>query len=109
MNLPEYLTRDPHGEIRLTGQRIGLAHVVRAYQRGEGAEMIALRFPTLPLAAIHRVIAFYLENAEAVDAYVAEADAQLAELRRQHPAPSAAELRARLLAQPPAEQARRGA
>ena len=34
--------------------------------------MLLCQFPTLQLVVIHKVIVFYLENQEAVDAYVAE-------------------------------------
>ena len=61
MLLPDFLT-EQDGEIRLAGSRIGLAHVMRAYQRGDAAEMIALRFPTIVLATVHKIIGYYLEN-----------------------------------------------
>jgi uncharacterized protein (DUF433 family) len=107
MPLPDFLV-EQDGEVRLVGSRIGLAHVVRAYQHGDTVEMIALRFPTLPLALIHKVIAYYLDNQAAIDAMVAHADAQLAELRQNSPAPSVAELRARLMAKHKPELAQRG-
>jgi uncharacterized protein (DUF433 family) len=83
MNLPEFLVDHPDGEIRLTGHRIGLYHVVDRYQDGYSPEMLAELYPTLPLALIHKVIAFYLENQAEVDAYVA---AYRAELERQEAA-----------------------
>jgi hypothetical protein len=36
MDLPDFLTRWPDGEIVLTGHRIGLYHVVRCYMVGYG-------------------------------------------------------------------------
>ena len=102
MQLPEFLV-EQDGEVRLAGSRIGLAHVVRAYQRGDTAEMIALKFPTLSLALIHKVIAYYLDNQTAVDACVARLDAELTQLRQEHPGPSSAELRSRMQAKPQAE------
>jgi uncharacterized protein (DUF433 family) len=80
----EFLTRDPDGEIRLTDHRIGLYHVVTTYNEGYSAEMLAEEFPTLPLALIHKVIAFYLEHREEVDAYVA---GSREEIERQASAP----------------------
>ena len=47
MSLPPFLV-EQSGEIRLSGSRIGLAHLVRSYRRGNPAEMIALEFPTIP-------------------------------------------------------------
>ncbi len=70
MQLSDFLTEAPDGEIRLTGHRIGLFHVVEHYNDGDSAEMLASRYPTLPLALVHKVIAFYLDNQEEVDAYI---------------------------------------
>ena len=81
MDLPEYLTRGPLGEIRLTGHRIDLYHFVYYYNEGYSAEMLLCQFPTLRLALIHKVIAFYLDNRTEVDAYVAEVQAQIQEQR----------------------------
>lgn len=81
MNLPDFLT-NADGDIRLSGHRIGLYHVVCAYNDGESAEMIACRYPTLPLSLVHKVIAFYLENQTEVDAYVSACAAELDEQRR---------------------------
>ncbi len=80
MTLPDYLTRDPDGEIRLTGHRIGLYTVVRSYREGRSAEQIAEEFPSLPLSLVYEVLAFYFANKAEVDAYV---DAYAAELARQ--------------------------
>jgi uncharacterized protein (DUF433 family) len=72
MNLPDFLVDSPDGEIRLTGHRISLLHVVDRYNEGMNAEAIAVEYPTLALAHIHKTLAFYLENRAEVDAYVAE-------------------------------------
>ena len=72
MNLPDFLVDSPDGEIRLTGHRISLLHVVDRYNEGMTAEGIAVEYPTLSLAHIHKTLAFYLENRAEVDAYVAE-------------------------------------
>jgi uncharacterized protein (DUF433 family) len=71
MQLPEFLTQSPDGEIRVSGHRIGLYHLVERYNEGESAEMLACRYPSLPLALVHKVLAFYLENQPEIDAYVA--------------------------------------
>ena len=78
--LPDFLTRDPDGEVRLTGHRIGLYSIVERYRRGHSGEQIREEFPSLPLSHIYKVLAFYLENRPEVDAY---ADAYGAELDRQ--------------------------
>jgi len=70
MVIPDFLSQDKLGEIRLTGHRIGLFHLVRHYNDGFSPEMLVCQYPSLPLAVVHKVIAFYLENLEEVDAYV---------------------------------------
>jgi uncharacterized protein (DUF433 family) len=70
MELPAWLTRDPDGYLHLAGHRIGLDDLVHFYRQGDSAEMLHCRFPTLALATIHKVLAFYLENQAVVDAYV---------------------------------------
>ena len=81
---PEFLTR-LDGEVRLTGHRINLFSVVRLYQEGFSAEALSARFPTVSLAKIHKIIAFYLENQSSVDEYVAHYRQELADLERQNP------------------------
>jgi uncharacterized protein (DUF433 family) len=104
MNLPEFLVDHPDGEIRLTGHRIGLYHVVYFYNEGFSPEMLVGQFPTLPLALVHKVIAFYLENQAEVDAYVARHEAECERLRANAPASSGlVQLRQRLEAMRKAE------
>ena len=85
MTLPDFLTRDGAGDIRLTGHRIGLYHVVHYYNEGYSAEMLAGQFPSLPLALIHKTIAFYLENRGEVDAYMAACREELNRQRDANP------------------------
>ncbi len=97
-HLPEFLQLESGTDfIRLTGHRIGLAEVVRQYTQGETPEGIAVRYPTLALAHIHKVIAYYLENEVAVGEYVAADDQALREMEAAHPyrGPSMTELRRR--------------
>jgi uncharacterized protein (DUF433 family) len=106
MTLPDFLTQHPYGEIRLTGHRIGLLHVVQYYNEGFSPEMLLEQFPTLPLSLIHKVIAFYLDNRAEVDAYVAKCEAELDQQRAAAPkGPSLAELRRRLESLHPVEKA----
>lgn len=97
MNLPDFLTEHAYGSIRITGHRIGLLHIVRHYNDGYSPEMLQCEFPTLSLALIHKVIAFYLENKEEVDAYVARCEEEIERHRAATPpGPSTEELRRRL-------------
>jgi uncharacterized protein (DUF433 family) len=99
MLLPDFLTQDELGSIRLTGHRVGLAHLLHAYQEGYSPEMLWSEYPTIPLPLIHKVIAFYLEQQADVDTYLAHCQEEIDHQRRL-PAtgPSVAELRQRLQA-----------
>jgi uncharacterized protein (DUF433 family) len=71
MKLPDFLTEGAYGEVRLTGHRIGLDHVIEDYNSGYSPERLHEEFPTLPLDLIQKVLAFYEANREEVDAYMA--------------------------------------
>ena len=105
MTLPDFLTEHPYGEIRLTGHRIGLEHVVQFYKEGFSPEMLHEHYPTLPLALVHKVLGFYLENQPEVDAYVAECAAEI-ERQRANAAkgPSLSELQQRMKDRQPVEK-----
>lgn len=81
--LPEFLNWQD-GEVRLTGHRINLYGVIRRYEDGYSAEMLALHYPSLSLAHVHKVVAFYLENQRAVSRYVADYYAGVEKQERQH-------------------------
>lgn len=104
MDLPDFLTRHKYDEIRLTGHRIGLLHVVESYAEGASPDAIHEEFPTIPVALVQKVIAFYIDNQAEVDAYVKECRT---EIERQaaapQPGPSFAELQRRMEAKRRAE------
>ena len=60
-----------YGEIRLTGHRIDLMHVVDLFNEGRSPEQIRDEFPTLPLDSVQQAVDFYAANRDEVDAYVA--------------------------------------
>ncbi len=94
MDLPEFLTRHEKGEIRLTGHRIDLFHVISHYNQGYSAEMLLDQYPTLNLPLIQKVIAFYGTNPADVDTYVADVQAQIDRLRAAYqPGPGMIRLR----------------
>lgn len=98
MTLPEFL-QDADGYIHLFGHRIGLQDIVYYYNEGCSAEELCEIFPTLRLAMVHKVLAFYLENAADVDRYSAGCDAEMERQRAAAPrGPDRAELRRRLAA-----------
>jgi uncharacterized protein (DUF433 family) len=99
-DLPDFLTREKDGEIRLTGHRIGLYSVVDRCRQGRSAEQIQAEFPSLRLSQVYRVLAFYLDNQAEVDALV---DAYRAEIDRQAastPGPGVEKVRALMGAEP---------
>src|SRR5436305_10939351 len=92
MNLPEFLSQDNWGYLHLQGHRIGLDDVVHFYREGESPEMIHLRFPTVSVPLLYKVIAFYLENDAEVNAYCQQQAAEIARQRASAPGgPSADE------------------
>ena len=97
MELPEFLTRHQYGEIRITGHRIDLLHVVDLYNEGHSAEEMATEdFDTLSVELLQKVIDFYLANKAEVDAYVAACRAEIERQAAQpQPGPSFAELKRR--------------
>jgi uncharacterized protein (DUF433 family) len=100
MHLPDFLTQDTLGSIRLTGHRIGLMHLVHYYNEGYSPEMILCDYPTLSLALIYKIIAFYLENKQELDAYIARCQEEIEQQRATAPrGPSLADLRQRLEAE----------
>jgi uncharacterized protein (DUF433 family) len=106
MNLPDFLAQDRYGYIHLANHRIGLRHIVDLYNDRYTPEMLHDHFPTVPLALVHKVIAFYLENRAEVDAYIQQSREALDRLASEpQQGPSAAELRRRMEARRPKESA----
>ena len=81
MNLPDFLTLGTMGDIRVTGHRIDLYLLAQKYNEGHTAEMLHCEYPTLPVAMIHKVIAFYVNNRTYVDEYVAAVESRIDKLR----------------------------
>jgi uncharacterized protein (DUF433 family) len=101
---PEVTERIPlrsgeHGVILLADTRVPLDTVVYAYNAGQSAEEIVLGYPTLQLADVYAVIAYYLRHRDAVDAYVSERRGEIERLRERIEAHADARgIRQRLLA-----------
>jgi uncharacterized protein (DUF433 family) len=77
MNLADFLTECPSGEIVVTGHRIGLYSVIDRYERGCTADEIHSELPALDLDLIRNVIAFREGHPAEVGAYVAKYRADL--------------------------------
>lgn len=75
------LYRDDHGIVRVGGTRVTLDSVVWAFRQGATPEEIAARYPTLLLADVYGVIAYYLHQTEVVDVYLRDRQAAAAAQR----------------------------
>ena len=69
---PDLLTRTPEGVLRITGTRITLDSVIQPFHDGATPEEMCQDFPSLPLAQVYGILAFYLNQQDALDAYLAE-------------------------------------
>jgi uncharacterized protein (DUF433 family) len=77
MNLPDFLTEAPYGEIPVTGHRIGLYHVVFYFNQGYSPEFLHEQFPTLSPKLIAQILRFYEQNRAEVDAYMARCQQEI--------------------------------
>lgn len=55
--------------------------IVHGFEQGESPEQILQSFPTLRLAEVYAVLAYYLEHREEVNEYLAEQDRKADALR----------------------------
>jgi uncharacterized protein (DUF433 family) len=66
------LTQLDDGTIKITGAGVPLETVVARHNLGETPLEIHEGYPSVSLAVVHLVIAYYLSNKAEVDAYVAQ-------------------------------------
>ncbi len=69
---PVPLVTDTDGVVGVAPTRVTLDTVVAAFREGGTAEEIAQQYPTLQLADVYSVIAYYLRHRTTVDAYLAD-------------------------------------
>src|SRR4051794_12028063 len=81
---PTPMTVDYKRMVRIAGTRITLDTIVGACNRGDTPEEIVYGFPSLSLAIVYEVIAYYLRHREMVDAYIAENHRQAEEALRKY-------------------------
>jgi uncharacterized protein (DUF433 family) len=72
-NVPLATVED--GAIRIVGSRVSLESVLYHYKAGATPEQIACKFPSLRLADIYSIVAYYLNHRESVEEYLREAEA----------------------------------
>jgi uncharacterized protein (DUF433 family) len=76
------LRMDETGSIRVGNTRVLLDLVISAHNTGVTPEQIVEAYPTLDLADVYDVIAYYLRHRAEIDDYIAERGIEAEELRR---------------------------
>jgi uncharacterized protein (DUF433 family) len=69
---PTPLTINSDGVALVGGTRVTLRTVISVFKQGATAEEIVYRFPSLDLADVYAVIAYYLHHQDEVEAYLQE-------------------------------------
>lgn len=99
------LKMDVDGVIRVSDTRVTLDTIISAFTDGATAEEIGQQYPSVSLADIYSVIAYYLRHTSSVVEYLAQRQAQAEQVRQMNETrfdPNG--IRARLLArQAPSE------
>lgn len=90
---------DPSGVLRVGKSRVTLDTVIYQFQDGASPEEIVLHYPSLQLADVYSVIAYYLNRRAELDAHLPERERQGDKNEREARArPEVQALRERLLA-----------
>ena len=79
--LSPYLEQED-GALRIKGTRVGIEPIVVRFQEGASPEKIADSFPTVTLAQVYGAIAYYLDNKQLIDEYMAESQRVLEKIPR---------------------------
>lgn len=66
-----------NGGLYVERTRVSLDSVVIRFQEGASPERIVQSFPTLKLSQVYGAVAYYLENQQMVDQYIAESQREL--------------------------------
>ena len=83
---PIPLEASADGVVRVSGTRVTLDTVVAAFREGASAEEIVLQYPSLDLAKVYAVIAYYLQRRPEVEVYLWQRRTQADEMQRQNEA-----------------------
>jgi uncharacterized protein (DUF433 family) len=75
---------DADGVIRVGGTRVTLDTLVTAFDAGATAEEIVQQYPSVALADVYSVIAYYLRHQSEIRDYVTQRQRQTAEVRAEN-------------------------
>ncbi len=78
---PPPLCETEDGVIRVSGTRVSLERVVRAFQLGATPEQIAQDFDVLTIETVYAVVNYYLHHRSEVDYYLATSERETTETR----------------------------
>ena len=81
---PIPLETDADGVVRVGGTRITLDTIVAAFSQGATAEEITHQYPSLNLADVYTVIAYYLRRREEVESYLQYRQKDADSIRKQN-------------------------
>lgn len=98
------IRQDEAGALRVGDSRVLLDLVVQEFQDGATPEVIVQQYPTLKLADVYAVVAYYLQHQAEIEAYLAEREAMAQEVRQriESAQPDLGDIRRRLAAARPA-------
>ena len=81
---PVPLVTDADGVVRVAKTRVTLDTVISAFLSGATPEEIAQQYPSLNLADVYAVIAYYLQRRSDVDAYLRERQRRAETVRQEN-------------------------
>ncbi len=77
------LSADAEGVLRITGSRVTLDSIIHQFRTGATAEQIQEDFPSVTLADIYAVIAYYLQHSQEVEKYFVEQSQRSSDTRQE--------------------------
>lgn len=83
LDVPGLLVSTPQGSLRVAGTRVSLDSVIHAFWEGATPEEICQDFPSLPLAQVYGIIAYYLNHRDKVDAYIQTGHEEIENLQKE--------------------------
>ncbi len=83
LDVPGLLVSTPQGSFRIAGTRVSLDSVIHAFWEGATPEEICQDFPSLSLAQVYGVIAYYLNHRDEVDAYLQVGHEEIEKLQKE--------------------------